>query len=115
MDAGKHPNLHLLLESKVTKVLFDDNKRAVGLEYEPNKAMQPTISLSKTPAYQVYANKLVVLSAGALSTPSILERSGVGNAKLLNKLGINVISDLPDVGEHYQGLFFSFSSSQPLN
>ena len=104
MDDGKHPNLHLLLENRVSRVLFDDSKRAIGVEYEPTKSHQPSISLSKTPTYQVYANKLVVVSAGALGTPSILERSGVGDAKILNKLGINLISDLPDVGEHYQGL-----------
>ena len=105
MDAGKHPNLHLLLENRVSRVLFDDSKRAIGVEYEPSKSHQPSISLSKTPIYQVYANKLVVVSAGALGTPSILERSGVGDAKVLNKLGIDVKSDLPDVGEHYQGTY----------
>lgn len=48
------------------------------------------------------ARKLVVVSAGALGTPQILERSGVGNPVILNKLGIPVVSDLPGVGENYQ-------------
>jgi alcohol oxidase len=48
------------------------------------------------------ARKLVVVSAGALGTPQILERSGVGHPVILNKLGIPVVSDLPGVGENYQ-------------
>jgi alcohol oxidase len=45
---------------------------------------------------------MVVVSSGALGTPSVLERSGVGNKDILSKLDIPVISDLPDVGENYQ-------------
>lgn len=41
---------------------------------------------------------MVVLSSGTLGTPQILERSGVGNAELLEQLGIKVVSDLPGVG-----------------
>ena len=41
---------------------------------------------------------MVVLSSGTLGTPQILERSGVGNAELLNQLGIKVVSDVPGVG-----------------
>ena len=44
------------------------------------------------------ARKCVVLSSGTLGTPQILERSGVGNAKLLKELDIKVVSDLPGVG-----------------
>lgn len=102
MADGKHPNLHLLLETKVARVLFDSDKRAVGVECEPSNSFQPTIGLSKTPSSTIRARKLVVVSAGALSTPSILERSGVGSAELLRGLNIDVISDLPGVGEDYQ-------------
>jgi alcohol oxidase len=47
------------------------------------------------------AKRMVVVSAGALGTPSVLERSGVGNKDILSKLDIPVVSDLPDVGENY--------------
>jgi hypothetical protein len=47
---------------------------------------------------QVRARKYVVLSSGTLGTPQILERSGVGDAKLLKNLDIKVVSDLPGVG-----------------
>jgi alcohol oxidase len=102
MQSGDYPNLHLLLDSKVTRVLFDDDKRATGVEYIPTPSSQPEIGLSIAKVSQVFAKKLVVVSAGALSTPSILERSGVGSAEVLKKLDIPVVSDLPDVGEHYQ-------------
>jgi alcohol oxidase len=45
---------------------------------------------------------MVVVASGALATPLILERSGVGKAERLEKLGIECISDIPDVGENYQ-------------
>ena len=48
------------------------------------------------------AKKLVVVTAGALGTPQILERSGVGSPEILKKLDIPVVSDLPGVGENYQ-------------
>lgn len=101
MASGKYPNLHLLLENKVSRVLFDDQKRAIGVECEPTHTFQATIGLTKAPSTKVMS-KQVVVSAGALATPSILERSGVGNPEILKKLGIPVVSDLPDVGEHYQ-------------
>lgn len=50
----------------------------------------------------IKARKLVVVTAGALGTPQILERSGVGNPELLKKLDIPVIADVPGVGENYQ-------------
>src|SRR2546423_4287675 len=50
----------------------------------------------------VHAGKLVVISSGALSTPQILERSGIGSSAILSPLGIPVVSDLPGVGTNYQ-------------
>jgi alcohol oxidase len=104
MQSGEYPNLHLLVDSKVTRVLFDDDKRATGVEYIPTPSSQPEIGLShmRLETAKVHAKKLVVVSAGALSTPSILERSGVGSSEVLKKLDIPVVSDLPDVGENYQ-------------
>jgi alcohol oxidase len=102
VKSGNYPNLHLLVESKVTRVLFDEKKRAIGLEYTSTPSSQPVTSLSKPKTSRVLAKKLVVVSAGALGTPSILERSGVGSQDVLNNLGIPVISGLSDVGEHYQ-------------
>jgi alcohol oxidase len=51
------------------------------------------------------ASRLVVLSAGAFGTPSILERSGIGSKEVLMRNRVHQLVDLPGVGEHYQGLY----------
>lgn len=90
------------METKVVRVLFDDNKRATGIEYVPNPQFQSQTPLSKPIPGNIRAKKLVVLSAGSFGTPQILERSGVGNKELLSKLDIPVVTNLPGVGENYQ-------------
>lgn len=81
------------------RVLFDKEKRAVGIEYQPNaKYNKESSSGVKT----VGARKLVVLSSGANATPLILERSGVGGAKVLERAGVPLLVDLPGVGHDYQ-------------
>lgn len=50
-----------------------------------------------------YASRLVVVSAGALGTPAILERSGIGAADILKKNDIKQLVDLPGVGQNYMG------------
>jgi len=104
LQDGQHPNLHILLESKVVRVLFDQSSppKAIGIEYKPNEDHQPSVSLSKPVHKTIKARKLVVVTAGALGTPQILERSGVGNPEILKKLDIPVVSDVPGVGENYQ-------------
>jgi alcohol oxidase len=52
----------------------------------------------------VRATKLVVVSAGAFGSPTILERSGIGAEAVLERCGIEQVVDLPGVGENYQGL-----------
>jgi len=72
------------------------------VEYKPTSSAQPEIALSKPVHSTVHAKKLVIVSAGALGSPQILERSGVGNPDVLKKLDIPVVVDLPGVGENYQ-------------
>ncbi|CAI6334793.1 unnamed protein product [Periconia digitata] len=96
IKSGNHPGLNVLVDTQVNRVIFD-GKKAVGIEFRPNPKVRADGGLRT-----VRARKMVVVSCGALGTPSVLERSGVGNPNLLKKLGIEVISALPDVGEHYQ-------------
>ena len=79
------------------RVLFDESTppRAIGIEYKPNGNHQPEIALSKPIHKTIKANKLVVVTAGALGSPQILERSGVGNPEILKKVGVSVIADVP--------------------
>ncbi|OLN96794.1 Alcohol oxidase [Colletotrichum chlorophyti] len=102
LEDGEHPNLHVLVESKVIRVLFDEHKRAVGVEYTPNPDYQAVLNTTRQPVRSVRARKLVVLSCGACGTPGVLERSGLGDKKILEKVGVPVVSDLPGVGHDYQ-------------
>ncbi|KAF6827996.1 alcohol dehydrogenase [Colletotrichum musicola] len=102
LEDGKHPNLHVLVESKVVKVLFDESKRAVGVQYTPNPDYQAVLSTTRHPLRTVRAKKLVVVSCGACGTPGVLERSGLGDKKILDKVGVPVVADLPGVGHDYQ-------------
>lgn len=78
------------------------------MEFVENSKINPNASPVTTIAR---ASRLIVVSAGAFGSPAILERSGIGGKDVLQKLGINVVVDLPGVGEGYQGLccrVFSF-------
>lgn len=103
---GKHPNLHVLVEHNVERVLFDSSKRASGVELSTNPRFTTSgIALPESttsPTLQVRARKLVVVSAGALGTPPVLERSGVGNPDILKKAGVDVVAAVPGVGHDYQ-------------
>lgn len=101
LEGGKHPNLHVLVESQVLRVLFDGTT-AVGIEYRPNPDFQALMPLAMTPVRTARARRMVVLSCGALATPLLLERSGVGDARILERAGIPVVADLPGVGHDYQ-------------
>jgi alcohol oxidase len=85
--------LTILVETRVKRVIFEKG-RAVGIEYTADGVGGPVITAR--------AKKLVVLSAGAFGSPSILERSGIGSSSILKKHGVPVIVDLPGVGENYQ-------------
>ena len=61
------------------------------------------ISQSDGSTIIIKASRLVVVSAGAFGSPTILERSGIGSKEVLDKNGILQIVDLPGVGEHYMG------------
>lgn len=100
---GKHPNLHVLVESQVVRVLFDDDKRACGVEFTPNLRFHVQIGHeTPLPKHTVRARKLVVVSCGACSTPSVLERSGVGARDVLERAGVPIVQELPGVGQNYQ-------------
>ncbi|KAH9904388.1 GMC oxidoreductase [Xylariomycetidae sp. FL2044] len=101
MQDGKHPKLHLLVESNVVRVLFDEHKRACGVEFTPNAKFIHEGLTPKT-KHVIRARKMVVLSCGACGSPPVLERSGVGNADIIEKIGIPVLENLPGVGHDYQ-------------
>ena len=88
-------NLYLRCNARGSRVLFDDNNKAIGVAYVPSRNRANGAEVQET---VVMARKMVVISSGTLGTPQILERSGVGNGEMLNQLGIKVVSDRPGVG-----------------
>lgn len=102
LQDGKHPNLHVLVETKVIRVVFDEDNRACGVEVTPNPAFQLELAPTTHPKVVIKARKLVVVSCGANGTPSVLERSGIGAKDILNDAGVPVVADLPGVGSNLQ-------------
>ncbi|MDV7197013.1 GMC family oxidoreductase N-terminal domain-containing protein [Rhodococcus kroppenstedtii] len=86
--ASSRPNLDVITEALVTRVVFDGT-RAVGVEYERDGRRQV-----------VRARREVILSGGAVNTPQLLMLSGVGAAAHLREHGIEVVRDVPEVGEN---------------
>ncbi|MDA0812104.1 MAG: GMC family oxidoreductase N-terminal domain-containing protein [Verrucomicrobia bacterium] len=84
---GRH-NLNVVTHAHVSRVLFE-GRRAIGVAY-----------IVDGQELQATARREVLLSAGAITSPHLLELSGVGSAELLNTHGIPVIHDLPAVGEN---------------
>ena len=78
--------------------------RAVGVEYTNDIISKPNSNQALVTAK---ATKLVVVSAGAFGSPTILERSGIGAKKTLEEAGVKQLVDLPGVGENYQGKPYS--------
>jgi choline dehydrogenase-like flavoprotein len=89
-DVGRDGKLSILPRTEVRRVLFA-GQRAVGVEFGRRHATG-----------QVFAADGVVLCAGALLSPNILHRSGVGPAEMLENAGVSVEVDLPGVGLNLQ-------------
>lgn len=85
-------NLHVLTNAIVEKILFEENSTKVtGVQYR-----------YKTQTRTASARKEVIVAAGALQSPKLLELSGVGNASLLERHNIKVVKHLEGVGENLQ-------------
>ncbi|KAG9097999.1 hypothetical protein FRC06_006932 [Ceratobasidium sp. 370] len=95
---ANNKSLRILTKTKVVRVVSDGTK-ATGVEVVANKAQIP--GADPTPR-TITARKLVVMSAGTIASPILLQRSSVGCAERLSRLGIRVVSNLPDVGRHYE-------------
>ncbi|TKC78945.1 choline dehydrogenase [Trinickia terrae] len=92
--ALSRPNLTVEREALVTRVLFDESKRAVGI----------TLTQSgKTREFS--ASREVIMAAGAVDTPKLLQLSGVGGKALLAKCDVPLVHELPAVGRNLQDHF----------
>ncbi|KAI1085397.1 GMC oxidoreductase [Whalleya microplaca] len=106
LQSGNFPNLHVLVENQVLRILFDgeETKRAVGVEYRPNPNF--TKDGHAGDKKSIAARKLVVASTGAFGTPLLLERSGIGEIAVLEQAGVPIVESLPGVGNEFQDHHF---------
>lgn len=88
--ARKRGNLEVAVRAHAARVLFQ-GRRAIGVEYRQNGTI-----------HRALARGAVILSAGAIGSPQILQCSGVGDGELLQPLGIPLTHHLPGVGENLQ-------------
>lgn len=93
--AKNRPNLRVEQQAHATRILFD-GRRAKGVAYEQHGRET-----------QVFAAKEVIIAGGSINSPQLLQLSGVGPAELLKQHGIDIVSDMPAVGQNLQDhLFF---------
>jgi len=91
--AMKRPNLTVETRCQVHRILFEGN-RAVGVEYARRGALK-----------QVRADQEVLVTSGAIGTPKLMMLSGIGPAAHLSDHSIEVVHDLPGVGENLNDHF----------
>ena len=94
--ARQRPNLTVLTQAHAKKIVFE-GLRAVGVEYVRGG--------QGGALHAVAARREVLVCAGALNTPKLLQLSGVGPAALLDSLGVPVLRALPGVGSHLKDHF----------
>lgn len=90
---AQRPNLKLITESLVCRVLLDNtNTVARGVEFRDKSGARHT----------VVATREVIVTGGAINSPQILELSGIGDPKILRAAGVECLVPLPSVGTNYQ-------------
>jgi choline dehydrogenase-like flavoprotein len=104
--ARKHPDrLKVVLNALATKVLFDGNNRAVGVEYLQGERLYRAAATPHPESgerREVHASREVILSGGTFNTPQLLMLSGIGPREALERHRIEVRVDLPGVGRNLQ-------------
>jgi choline dehydrogenase len=108
-QAKKRSNLTIITHAITDRILFE-GKRAVGVEFYEGE--------SSTIISQASAKREVLLCAGAIASPQILQRSGVGPADFLQSMGIPLVHDLPGVGENLQDhleMYLQYECKEPVS
>lgn len=102
-------NLQIKTSAFVTKIIFE-GKRAVGVELCEG-------FLRKGTTQTIYANE-IILCGGAFNSPQLLQLSGVGNAADLESVGVDVVHNLPGVGENLQDhleVYVQYGCKKPVS
>ncbi len=101
----KRPNLTVITRAQANKIVFE-GKKAVGIEYRHMRRNKVATSAE------------IILCGGAFNSPQLLQLSGVGEAEHLKNLGIDVINDLPGVGQNLQDhleVYIQYKSKLPVS
>ncbi|PWC14251.1 choline dehydrogenase [Brenneria roseae subsp. americana] len=107
-QARERQNLTIVTHA-LTDIIIFDGKRAVGVNYFKGK---------DSDLQTARARREILLCAGAIASPQILQRSGVGPADWLEHLNIPVVHDLPGVGENLQDhleMYLQYSCKEPVS
>lgn len=99
-------NYDVLANAYVTRILFNGSSPADNLTAD---AVEYTLDGGRT-KLTVGVNKEVILAAGSVNSPSILLYSGIGPKDVLSAAGVQLVSELPGVGQHLQDHLVSFSA-----
>ena len=94
--AKKRSNLKIITNAHVQKINFE-GKKASGIEYFLGENLR-----------KISANKEVILCAGSIGSPHILQVSGIGDGDKLSKIGINIIKNLKSLNKKINSLFGKF-------
>lgn len=104
--SSRYPErLRIELNALATRVILDDNNRAVGVEYLKGKrlyAAHASPGGSAGEPRSVHVSGEVILAGGAFNTPQLLMLSGIGERAALERHGIRVRVNLPGVGRNLQ-------------
>jgi choline dehydrogenase len=92
--ALKRPNLTVVTDAHARKLLFSSDERGITATGVVASTPRETVTFN--------ARAEVILAAGSIGSPQLLQLSGVGPASLLNRHGIDIVRDLPGVGENLQ-------------
>ncbi|SMF53792.1 choline dehydrogenase [Tistlia consotensis] len=104
--AMARPNLTVVTRAQSRRIVFE-GRRAVGVDYVADGRQQVA-----------RAGREVILSGGAIGSPHLLLLSGVGPADQLRDLGIEVVAELPGVGENLQDhleIYVQYAATQPVS
>ena len=104
-SARERAGLRVEVRALTDRILFE-NGRATGVAW-----------LQGGTPHQARARREVILAGGAIASPQILQRSGVGNADFLRGLGIDVVQHLPGVGENLQDhleMYIQYECTRPI-
>ncbi|KAJ7142149.1 alcohol oxidase [Mycena crocata] len=102
--ASKRRNLHVLTGAQASKILFREPIRDGG-----DLQATDVLFISNGITYKAHASKEVILAAGTVQTPQLLELSGIGDEAILSTLGIKTLINLPGVGANLQDHIYTVS------